>query len=467
MPPFNPDQYLAQKVGFNPDAYLAGKGDYAPIPAPQRIPWESEAPYSGSVLPFTRKDGETSFDSDAGILGMFKRAVTAPGEVLKGELDPRSEEGMGRLLEAAAVMSPLPAASRAARGVYKLANPKPPSAEALNAAKQAGYKEAGESGVEFTGEATKAFADDLVAALNKEAVIAENIPKLFNYIKHLQNPAEGAAVTIPMLHAFRKRLGNMAGNQNDSELAFAASVAIRKLDEFMAAADSASVVVRTPATKGTQAFSRRGHDFHADDAAASQKTADRAIAAFNDAQGNAAALFRSNRVTGMEKTAARRTAAANSGRNTDNAIRQRLTSLVESAKGSRGLSKEEIAAIDDIIFGKPTKNAARMIGNLFGGGGGLGANFLSLLSGVGGASMAGAPGAALGYGIPMAIGQIGRTTANQMSKRELKKLDGLIRSRSPLADSLLTKAKPQYVPQSGSKEALLRALLYGTAQPNP
>ena len=446
--------------------------DYAPVPDPQKIPWEE--PYTGSVLPMSRKDGETSFDSDAGVVGMVKRAFMAPGDALTGKFDARSQEGMERALETAVVASPISAASRAGLGwagvpvkqTYRRAASKPPSAEALNAAKKAGYKEAGESGVEFTGESAKAFADDLVTDLNKEAVLAENVPNLFRYIKNLQNPEPGATITIPMLHAFRKRLGDMAGNKNDSELAFAASMAIRKLDKFMETVDPASVVVRTPAPKGTKAVSRQGHDFRADDVAASQGEAKRAIKAFNDAQGNAAAEFRSNRVTGMEKTASRRTAAANSGKNTDNAIRQRITSLVESAKGSRGLTKEEIAAIDDIIYGRPTKNAARYVGNLFGGGGGVMHSLLSMGAGAGGMAATGSEAGLLAATIPTILGASGRGVANQMSKRELKRLDALLRSRSPLAEKLLKEAPVEYVPQTGAKESLARALLMGAAQPN-
>jgi hypothetical protein len=157
----------------------------------------------------------------------------------------------------------------------------------------------------------------------------------------------------------------------------------------------------------------------------------KAAEVLKEARGNAAAGFRSDRVTGVEKTIARRTAAANSGRNLDNTIRQRLTSLIESTKGSRGLSEAEEKAIDDIIFGRPSKNAARMISNLLGGGGGLGSTLLSGGAAAGGAATMGPIGALLGL-IPPIVGGGARTAANTMSKNEMKALDDLIRSRSPL-----------------------------------
>lgn len=56
--------------------------------------------YEGSILPFsTFSDGSKHFDSDAGILGAVKRSIMLPGEVAKGEVDPLSDEGLGRALE--------------------------------------------------------------------------------------------------------------------------------------------------------------------------------------------------------------------------------------------------------------------------------------------------------------------------------------------------------------------------------
>jgi len=415
--------------------------------------------YTGTILPMSRKGGETSFDPNVGILGAFKRTFEGPGDVYTGKLDPRSPEGLNRAREAAMVMSPMPAVSRAMRGGYKTVTPKAPSAEALNVAKTAGYKEAGEAGVEFTGASVKKFADDLESELNSKFIIEKNVPQVFSYIRHLQNPEGGAVMPLPLLNEFRKRLGEYAGKTADPDLAFASTVAIRKLDEFLETVDPASVVVRTPAPKGSRGVTRQGHDFHADDAAASQATAEQAVTALNEARGNAAALFRSDRVTGMERTAARRTAAANSGKNTDNAIRQRLTSLIESAKGSRGLTEKEIAAVDDIIFGRNAKNAARYLGNKFGGGGGNLQTVLQILLATAGGEVAGAGGIAAGVGLPMILGSMGRGTANQMSKREVKRLDDLLRTRSPLHEKAVKKARPQFAPEGDAKSALVRALI--------
>ena len=89
-------------------------------------------PFSSMIFPFTRDaSGETKFDSNAGIVGSIKRAVMLPGQVMQGEIDPMSEEGRSRTLEAAMMMSPMSAASRVRgaaldpRGKFKTTTTKP------------------------------------------------------------------------------------------------------------------------------------------------------------------------------------------------------------------------------------------------------------------------------------------------------------------------------------------------------
>ncbi len=54
---------------------------------------EASPEWSGSILPVSRDaQGNVQFDSNAGVLGALQRAVTLPGEVCSGEVDPMSEE---------------------------------------------------------------------------------------------------------------------------------------------------------------------------------------------------------------------------------------------------------------------------------------------------------------------------------------------------------------------------------------
>lgn len=61
----------------------------------------------GMILPFSKgAEGDVSFDSDAGLLGAFKRSFMLPGDVMAGKVDPGSEEGIGRAFEFATTFSP-------------------------------------------------------------------------------------------------------------------------------------------------------------------------------------------------------------------------------------------------------------------------------------------------------------------------------------------------------------------------
>ena len=94
------------------------------------------------VLPFEVKGKDDfRFSSDAGILGSIKRALTLPGDVVTGKVDPKSPEGIGRALELATMASPVNpavrAGDRAIPGLAQALQPgkaATPSTEAIRAA---------------------------------------------------------------------------------------------------------------------------------------------------------------------------------------------------------------------------------------------------------------------------------------------------------------------------------------------
>ena len=400
---------------------------------------QQRAPKPFTVLPYSEnQQGEVNFDSNAGVLGQFKNFIGIADDVRTGKLDPYTPEGARRTLDAALMMTPLSAVARAApksllapEGAYRQPTTPVPSREALRDATTAGYNEARAMGAEYSPSAIADWANKTASALDAEGRIAPNYPKVHKLLDALKNPPDGASsITLESIDALYKELGRLGADPAEGGVA---SLVQRGLDDFHA---------------------RMGPN----DLVAGTATPQAAAETLRNARGNAAAGFRSDRVTGLEKTTARRAAAANSGRNTDNIIRQRLTSLVESAKGSRGLTKEEEDAIDQIIYGTATKNTLRYIGNLLGGGAGIGSTLLGGVGAVGGAEAFGTAGAALGM-LPPLVGATARSAANRLSKAELKALDELLRSRSPLANSVPTPA-PVYQPGllQGGTETGIRAL---------
>ena len=189
-----------------------------PAPDPQA---QGGEPYSGTLLPFTKDEsGNVSFDSDAGIVGMIKRGFSVPGDVMTGKLDLNSPEATFRLLEAAAMMSPVGAASRVAGSVfapksaYQTVTPQAPTREALKEATDAGYKQVSDLDVRYAPGAVEKMAVDLENSLNEKGLISglKGVKDVHTLLQTLKGGPEDSYVKMASLDAFRQRLGEIAGS---------------------------------------------------------------------------------------------------------------------------------------------------------------------------------------------------------------------------------------------------------------
>lgn len=431
--------------------------------APQQAQGQQQR-ISGSFLPLSRDErGNLVFDPDAGILGAIKRAVTAPGDVYTGRLDPLSAEAAERARELAGVISPTnPAVRAGARAIpgelmaMKPKKPKPPTVEELKEAARAGYKAVRETGAEYPGEVVGAFADDVQRSLEADGLIAELSPQTFSVLKKLRQPPEGSVVTISSLDAARKALNRIAGNFANPHEQEAARRVIERIDDFIQAGGKTGSVAGTPAAAEVGAANRPrlGGPVAPDpDAAAAE-----AARLIQEARGNAAARFRSERITGTEEAAELRAAAANSGQNLGNALRQRLASLLLNPKQTRGFTEKELDAIRQVVEGTATTNTLRYVSNLLGGGGGIGQTGVAAIGAGFGALAGGWPGATAGAAIPPLLGAIARSGANALTSRQVRRVDEMIRKRSPLYQQRV--ANPPMVPISPEmRAALIRGLL--------
>jgi hypothetical protein len=431
----------------------------------------TEQPYSSPIWPFSKNaKGEISFDSNAGLLGVAKRAFMAPGDAYKGRFDPYGEEGRDRALEFAGAVNlanpAIMAGERAIPGVMRNfvpRTPKVPTAAELKAAADAGYKSVETSGVEYASRAVKGLADDIVTALDKEGRIAELNPELHALLGKLRLPPANSTVSIQSLDALRKRLGDIAGSADPAKAA-AASIAIKKVDEFIKAADPSSVMARAAPPTGTTLPSQGAGPAPMVDGADAARAAAESLV---NARGNAAARFRSNVLTGLEDTARMRAAVANSGQNLGNTIRQRIASLLADEDTVRGFTDQEVAALRQIVDGTATTNTLRILSSIMGGGGGLGA---VVSGGVGGAAAGGVGGnplvgSMIGMGIP-AAGMTIRRAGNAITDRQLLAVDEAVRMRSPLYRQRAANPGVEAVPElSPAQQAVLRLFMTGQAQP--
>ncbi len=420
-----------------------------------------------NVLPFSEDAaGKVHFDPTAGILGSVMRAYNAPGDAYEGKFDPLSQEGMQRAMETAALISPANPAVRAGDfaipGVAKNLTrtpPAAPTAEALKDAASSGYNAARATGATYPGATVGAAAQQTIDGLNNDGILAALAPQTHAVLGALANPPEGSAVTIASLDAARKAFGRIGGNfQNPTEQE-AARRATGAIDQIIERAAQA------PPVAGSSAPALPGPANGAGAAGPSAVTTPEAQAAslIQDARGNSAAAFRSDRVTNAEDAAELRAAAANSGQNVGNNLRQRLASLLLNPKQTRGYSQDELDAIRQVVQGTAGSDVLRHVGNMLGGGGGLGHTLIGMLGALGGMHFGGEVGAGLGaVGLPL-LGSGLRGAYNSAVGRQVGNLGALIRERSPLYQQMLSGAP--YTPANPVMQATaIREGLLGLPQ---
>lgn len=396
--------------------------------------------YRGRILPISKdENGKVRFDPQAGLLGPLVRAFTLPSEVYKGQVDPKSDEGIGRAFEMATVVSPVSVAARAgeralpgARMAVKPGEVRVPTQAELKAAADAGYTRMRAMGVDYAPEGVASMTGGIGKQLAQEGFNQETAPKTLATLARMADapkPGPGEVVAVPLngLESARKTLGQIAGS-GDSD-AKAAMVARRIIDQFIEKPPAEAVLAGPAAEAGSTLAGARS---------------------------NYAAAMRSEDLTGIGGAAELRAAAANSGQNLGNSIRGRVASALIGDK-LKGYSAEELAAAKSIVEGTRTQNALREAGNVLGGGGGMGAVVAGGAGAGAGALVAGPPGAAIGAAVPPIAGRIAKVLSNKSTERALGRLDELTRKRSALYDELA--ANPQIVVKDPDKRAALIKML--------
>lgn len=442
------DEDLAKALHakYYPDVEFA---DFSAKFMPPEAPPEPKEPsYSGGILPFSRDvHGKTFFDPEAGIVGAVKRAFTAPGEAYKGTIDPYSEEGRERALETAATFSPLsPALKVGVRAIpgaavsygEKKVKPVPievPTADELKAAMKSSYKAARESGAEYPASEITLFADAVKRRLEEEGFNEIANPAPFALIKKLLAAPDdpSATVTISSLDSARKAFGKITTNPSDQE---AARQVIKDIDRFIESWRTPSAGLAAPAgAPGRASIYEAGFPSQAtaqSEATAADAARDAAARHIVEARGDAAARFRSKRLTDIDYATWLKAGATGSGQNFGNLTRQHLASLLTNPKKMRGFSPEERKAIEQVVRGTATTNTIRRVSNLLGGGGGLGQSLVAV-TGVGtGALYGGTLPTTLMGAAPAVAGAGSRSLANYLTNRQLARVDELTRMRSPL-----------------------------------
>jgi hypothetical protein len=279
-----------------------------------------------------------------------------------------------------------------------------PSIEELKAAAKKGYQSEAIQGLEVNPAAVSGVAAGIRAKMDEVGFDEVIGTKAHAILKRLESVPEGATVTGRNLHSLQKALGKAAGSIDPQEKA-AASMALRELNEALESLPAAAV--------------RKG-------------SADDFASAMREANANYSRAMQASNIDNKIITAETRAAAANSGMNVANTIRQRMADVKLNPKQNRGMHPDDVAAAGKIAEGTTTGNLVRKIGNMAGGGGGMG----TLVSGAIGVGAAGAASdnPTLGLALP-AFGLAMRGIGNRMTLNQAHKLSEAIRSRAPLASA--------------------------------
>lgn len=401
----------------------------APVGAPASAdPWAAYTPIDPNAHPpqqksFVEKLGETW---PARIAKGIYSGVTLPGDVMQGNIapDPSNPEFMGRLMDLSTLGTPL-----SPRSATSLVSHGAPSVEALKSAADQGYAAVRSSGVEYSPDSVSNLAKVAAQKLERDNFRAGRAPDTHAVLSEMGSPpaidpSSGGKIvsTIDDLQYAKQRLGDIAADHNAKPAdRTAAGIAKRHIENYIQNPDEANVLAGDAVAAGT---------------------------ALRNADKNWAAKSRSEVITGAQDIAEGNAAAANSGRNIDNAYRQRFNSILKSDKQSYGFSEDELARMEALRNGTTTANALRYTGNA--------------LAGIGGQA-AGAVGAWL-YNPALAatpmVGHLLKKGADLSTLRQIKALDEATRMRSALGEEAGTSVSITPAEQL-RQTALIKALLSG------
>jgi len=282
-----------------------------------------------------------------------------------------------------------------------------PSIDELKAAAKAGYQSDVVKDLVVHPKAVTDAATSIRARMDAEGFDEIIGTKAHAILKRFEASPAGARVTGQNLHSIQKTLGKAAGSIDPQEAA-AAKMALAEFNNFVENLPKGAVL--------------RGN-------------ADDFMQTMREANANYSRAMQSGNIDKKIITAETRAAAANSGMNVANTIRQRMADVKLNPKQSRGMHPDDIAAAGQIAEGTRVGNLVRKAGNIAGGGGGLGTLVAGGLGMAGAGAYSGDPSSSfMGLALP-AFGFAMRGMGNRMTLKQAEKLSEAIRNRAPLASA--------------------------------
>jgi hypothetical protein len=275
-----------------------------------------------------------------------------------------------------------------------------PTREDIKAAATAGYNMLRQSDTRLSPEGAQTLATDIQAALHQGDFREYLEPKTFRALSEL---ASGQHTDVGEVDTVRRLL--LRAQKDPNERA-AAGKAVEAIDDFLINVPEHFILSGNPA-------------------------ADAEI--LRHAQRNWALHKQLEQVEESTTKAQRRAAVSGSGANRINTTRQEIRKILDSDRKSRGLSADVKDKMEEIIEGTWLTNRARQVGK-FAPSGPVSALFTV------GADMSAGHGAAAAVGV---TGFLSKWLGEYLTDRQLKQLEHLMRSESPIGRSVAREIEPQ------------------------
>jgi hypothetical protein len=414
------------KVGGTPSLISARQAEDESMEALKEYPF---AGYQGmNVLPGRypiddkgRQIGGPELDLDSGLIGFGKRALSLPGEVQRGEINPASPEGMRRTTEAAMLMTPMGAAGRVRgalvpKGKFKTTTTKPEMLTAKELKGQANeiYTAVENLPIEVRPEVFSSMLGDLSVILRKAGYAPGMHDKSKGALGEITKYS-GRTLTMQDMMIVR-RLAKGAKSSIDPDDARIGGHMLRHIDANMR---------RVPGVEGKLVQADKLWSM-----AKKSELLDNAV------------------------EAAKRTASG-----FENGLRIEFRKLLKEArKGKLQLSAEETAAMQKVVDGSIPANVLKGLGKLGPAPGGAGNALLAVIASSGAAILGGWPAAAAvaggGYG--------SRLGAQAITKGAAERARAIVAGGVPSGVSTRSFKAPG--PPTGIPDTMAKALAYQSIQ---
>jgi hypothetical protein len=420
------------------------------------------AAYHGTILPFSRDSGGNFYFDPlgAGPIGALRQAFTLPGRVMSGETpmprtfdpasgDPNIAPIMGEALNFAGAFGPginpmVRSGDRAIPGVAKapkdMTLAKTPTSADLLERGGSQIEDFSKMPIRYNPSYMGTLASQIEQKLVDEGVFPEDakglyatIRRLRDYVPRSDDPTATINVGPANLISIRKNIANKFGQQGENQRGV--SVAHEAFNDFLENPPAEAVLGGTPPTPNANLIGHNGGPvFDPTNLANAQFGAQ----IYKEGRGNYSAGMRDAELEQIQREAGMRSRSANSGQNLDNSLRSRITNAILNAKRLKGFTPEEEAMLEGVPEGSLGNNMLRWAGNLFGGGGGLGAGVAGTIAGqaAAAAGLGNVGTTAAAVGVPT-IGAMLKRAAGKSTSEALGDVQQATRQRSPLFEQTL------------------------------